>query len=136
MITSEVTKEQLQKWQKLFHEKSSVLKPNRISGTELDAYFQKKYIPQILNDNSFKEIISLNSKEQYNETQATNINAYIIGEVYVGIDLVTGFFQVESEDIQKCIPIYDDLFVTRGLNASDLQNYVLTGQYIELTEIG
>lgn len=63
-----------------------------------------------------------------------NVNTYVIDNIYVGIDLDTGFFQVESKDIQRCVPIYDDLFVTRGLSALDLQNYVITGQYIELTD--
>lgn len=134
MITSKVSKKQLQNWKKLFQEKKTMLKPNRISGIELDLYFQKKYEPQVLNDIAFKEVVSLNVKEQYGEVMEENVNAYVIDNIYVGIDLDTGFFQVESKDIQRCVPIYDDLFVTRGLSALDLQNYVLTGQYIELTD--
>lgn len=111
-----------------------MLKPNRISGIELDLYFQKKYEPQVLNDIAFKEVVSLNVKEQYGEIMEENVNTYVIDNIYVGIDLDTGFFQVESKDIQRCVPIYDDLFVTRGLSALDLQNYVITGQYIELTD--
>lgn len=55
-------------------------------------------------------------------------------EIYVGIELRTGFFHVESIHIDKCIPIYDDLFVRRGLDSDDLQNYVLAGQYLELLQ--
>ena len=33
------------------------------------------------------------------------------------------------------IPIYDDLFITRGLSKEDLQNYVIVGQFLELKEL-
>ncbi len=54
-------------------------------------------------------------------------------EIYIeGIDTATGFFQVECEDIDKAAPIWDDIFIKRGLSADDIENYVLTGQYISL----
>lgn len=138
MITAPVSKDKLDHWKQIWQEKISCLKPNRISGIQLNKYFQNKYSPSFCEDKSFQEIIKLNLIERYGEeaVQSSNIICYLVNaDVYVGIDLSTGFFQVESKDIKKCIPIYDDLFVKRGLDKEDLQNYVLVGQYVELLNI-
>lgn len=52
----------------------------------------------------------------------------------MGIDLTTGEFHVESENIEKVIQIYDDLFAYRGLDAADLKNYFLVAEYIKLKQ--
>ena len=52
--------------------------------------------------------------------------------VLLGIDLVSGEFFVESRNPEKAAALYDDLFVFRGLDESDLKNDVLVGQYLEL----
>lgn len=137
MITGPISKNKLDYWKQIWQEKISTLKPNRISGIQLNKYFQKKYSSTFYEDKSFQEIIKLNLIERYGEEVASssNIVCYLVNEdVYVGIDLSTGFFQVESKDIEKCIPIYDDLYVKRGLDKDDLQNFVLVGQYIELSD--
>ena len=50
----------------------------------------------------------------------------------MGIDLNTGFFQVECEDINKMKIIWDDLFIVRGLSEEDIENFVIAAQYILL----
>lgn len=61
------------------------------------------------------------------------ISTYILDDnLYVGIDLKSGFFQVECEDIKKMTLIWDDLFLTRGLGTDDVNNYFLVAQYITL----
>jgi hypothetical protein len=47
--------------------------------------------------------------------------------------LISGEFQIECEYVNSIIPIYDDLFVFRGLDNDDIQNYYLVAQYITLT---
>ncbi len=54
--------------------------------------------------------------------------------VYVGIDINSGFFSVESEPIDLSVPIYDDLFLKRGLDEEDLQNYFLVYEYVSLKD--
>ncbi len=51
--------------------------------------------------------------------------------VLVGIDLVTGFFHIEGKDINRVAEIYDDLFLFRGLDETDIKNYFLVAQYIQ-----
>lgn len=108
--------------------------PNRITGDALDVYFQSKYHPRTVTDAAFAEVVRLNASESCPDTSETRIHVYALEDVTVGIGLDTGFFQVECEDIEKCIPIYDDLFVTRGLDGEELKNYVLVGQYLDLLE--
>lgn len=137
MITAPVTNEQLDHWKQLWKENISSIKPNRITGTELNDYFQDKYSPRLFEDKDFKEVVKHNLIQRYGDKTVVSprITCYLIdADIYVGIDVNTGFFHVESENIEKCIPIYNDLFVKRGLDKDDIQNYVLVGQYIELLE--
>ena len=135
MITYEVDEKKLRFWKELYEKNFNYLKANRISGRELNIYFQKKYSAQNYNNTKFKEVVHLNSKEYFHEN-AGNINdiiAYTLnGDIFVGIDLKTGFFHIESDEIRKSVPIFDDLFVTRGLSEDELQNFVIAGQYLEL----
>lgn len=135
MITGRVTKEKIDYWKQLWKEKVSTLQPNRISGIQLNEYFQNKYSPTLYVDKDFLEAVKLNLIEWHGEKSAdlSNIICYLVDEeVYVGIELNTGFIHIESNNIEKCISIYDDLYVKRGLDNDDLQNFVLVGQYIEL----
>ena len=138
MITYKVDENKLRFWKELYEKKSKFLKPNRISGSNLNTYFQDKYPTQNYDNIKFKEVVNLNSKEHFHEN-AGNINdivAYTLnGDILVGINLKTGFFHIESEDVSKSIPIYDYLFITRGLSKEDLQNYVIVGQFLELKEL-
>lgn len=76
-------------------------------------------------------MVILNAKE--NNEQEPIVSAYeLVGNIYVGIDLNSGFFQVECEDVDKMKAIWDDLFFTRGLSEKDIDNYVIASQYILL----
>lgn len=133
MITSKVTKEQLEKWRELHNIWKDKLTVNRISGKELDEYFRKKYNPAENNIESFRTVVYLNSEAYNKKADMSEIHTYTLeNNVYVGIDTATGFFQVECEDIDKAALIWDDIFIKRGLSADDIENYVLTGQYISL----
>lgn len=50
-----------------------------------------------------------------------NIKSYKTGNALVGIDLSTGEFHIESENIEEVMPLHDDLFVYRGLDEEDLK---------------
>ena len=131
MITTEVTSEQIENWKKIYSENKNNLVVNRISGKELNDYFVEKYHPIKEAPSQFVDTVILNAKE--NGKQEPIISAYILaGNIYVGIDLNTGFFQVECEDIDKMKIIWDDLFIVRGLSEEDIENYVIAAQYILL----
>ncbi|MBP3325105.1 MAG: hypothetical protein J6L77_01625 [Coprococcus sp.] len=135
MITTKVTEKQLTEWQKIYEQKKSTLGTNRISAYQLDEYFRKKYTPISYDNNVFREVVYQNAKQKSPETAITDIAIYVVRDnVFVGIDLHSGYFHVESKDIKECIPVWDDMFVKRGLNEPDLTNYVTTAQYVILSE--
>lgn len=63
-----------------------------------------------------------------------DIRCYRTGNALVGIDLVSGAFHVETVDMAEAIPVYNDLFVFRGLSEDDLKNFVLVAEYVRLTQ--
>ena len=131
MITTEVNSEQIENWKKIYSENKNNLVVNRISDKELNDYFVEKYHPNKEAPSQFVDTVILNAKE--NGKQEPIISAYILaGNIYVGIDLNTGFFQVECEDIDKMKIIWDDLFIVRGLSEEDIENFVIAAQYILL----
>ena len=138
MLTSKVDEKKLKLWKELYKMYSDSLKPNRISGRDLNIYFQKNYSAENYDNVVFKKVVHLNSKEYFHENagDVNDIVAYTLnGDIFVGIDLKTGFFHVESDDVNKSIPIFDDLFITRGLSEDELQNFVIVGQYLELKSL-
>lgn len=138
MLTSKVDEKKLKLWKELYKKYFDSLKPNRISGRDLNIYFQKNYSAKNYDNVVFKKVVHLNSKEYFHENagDVNDIVAYTLnGDIFVGIDLKTGFFHIESDDVSKSIPIFDDLFITRGLSKDELQNFVIVGQYLELKSL-
>ena len=139
MLTEEPTPESVKDWKKIFDTYHSSMLPNRKTGSEVDSYFRSKYPCQVYDNTEFKKVVEFNiveneqSRNKLQKEAQPNIKSYSVDDVLVGIDLVSGEFHVESEDINKSIPIYDDLFVYRGLDEEDLKNYFLVAEYIKLT---
>ena len=52
-----------------------------------------------------------------------------ITKIFVGIDMVSGFFMVEGSTM-----LWDELYAFRGLDEKDLQNYVCVAEYINSLE--
>lgn len=140
MITEMVTNEMIKEWKQIFKIHSASMKSNRKSGEEVDAYFKSNYSYELFDSPEFTKVVELNitqnehSRQKLSDGKIPHVNTYRAGDVLVGIDLTTGEFHVESKDIEKAIPIYDDLFVFRGLDQSDLKNFVLVGEYINLSK--
>lgn len=141
MLTTEPTPAMVAEWKNVFEMYHSVLKPNRKSGDEVDRYFREKYPHQPFDNAEFREIASLNITENDHfrnklpKDTLPKIQSYRTGDVLVAIDLCTGEFHVESENIEDVIPIHDDLFVYRGLDAEDLENFFLVAEYVKLSKM-
>lgn len=86
-------------------------------------------------NSDFIEIVEANILENgfLPEGACPDIRSYRMGDILVGIDLSSGEFHIEAEDIDRVIPVYDDLFVYRGLGKNDLNNFVLVAEYVRLT---
>ncbi len=141
MLTTKPTVEMIEKWKKTFEENRNNLFPNRKNGKEVDEHFKSIYDYEELDSPKHKKIIEYNimhsnhNKAKLSDGMMPEIAIYKIRntDILVGIDRVTGFFQVESKDTEKMAEVYDDLFAFRGLDLMDIDNYFLVAQYIECT---
>lgn len=139
MQTTGVTKEMIQDWRRIYDIFHSSMKLNRKTGIELNTYFKSKYTYHVYNDETFKRVVELSIMEhEYSRDKLSGrspaVNTYRIGDILVGIDVTSGEFHVECEDMKKAEPIYDDLFLYRGLDAEDLKNYFLVAEYVKLKQ--
>ncbi len=138
MLTTEPTPELIAQWKRIAEEFRGKLAPNRKSGAEVVRYFRKRYAFPETRDSEFAEIAAGNlldnpaNAEKLPAGAKPDIRTYQKDGILVGIDRVTGFFHIECEDIERVIPIYDDLFVYRGLDSADLENFFLTAEYVRL----
>lgn len=139
MLTTEPTEEMVQEWKRIHGEYREKLKPNRKNGEQVKEYFTGRYSPEQYDSAEFSSVVEYNimmnepNREKLPDGVLPRIVTYTVcnRSVLVGIDLVTGFIHVESEDIQKAEEIYDDLFLFRGLDEKDLDNFFLTAQYVQ-----
>ena len=140
MLTTEPSAEMIVHWKQIFEKYHSSLIPNRKTGWELDRYFRQKYTYQLCDHAAFREAALLNIIENDHfrnklpENTLPDIQSYQTGHVLVAIDLCTGEFHMESENIEEVIPIHDDLFVYRGLDEDDLKNFFLVAEYVTLSQ--
>ena len=140
MILSELTPEKIAEMKRVYEAYRPLLHPNRKSGAEVDAYFRSSYPYQQLNDYAFQSAAAANIMEnehfyaKLQDSTQPDIRCYRTSNVFVGIDLVSGAFHVEAVDMAAAIPVYNDLFVFRGLDEADLTNFVLTSEYVRLTQ--
>lgn len=130
----------IEEWKKIFQEHHLLLTPNRKTGLELDQYFQDKYPYEIFDSARFKKIVKMNITENEHSLhklpnrEKMDIRTYRIKDVLIGIEISSGEFHIECEDIEKTAFIYDDLFLYRGLDVDDLNNYFLVAEYVKLQE--
>lgn len=138
MLTTKPTRAMLREWRRQFEMHRTNMRPNRKDGAEIDAYFRSKYAPEILEWPAFKEAAEQNIlNNEYSRLKLrgkpTEVQTYRVGDVYVAIDRTSGEFHLECQSIDRVIPIYDDLFAFRGLDAEDIQNCFLVAEYVKLT---
>ena len=139
MILSDLTHEKIAEMKRLYEAYRTVLCPNRKTGAEVDEYLRNKYPCLPYADRAFRNIVAADIMEnehfraKLQDDTHTDIRSYRIGDILIGIDLISGEFHIEAEDMANAAHIYDDLFVFRGLDEDDLKNFVLVGEYVRLT---
>lgn len=139
MLTSKPTSEMIQEWKNIYETYRSSLSPNRKSGEAVKEYFCTKYKPEAFYSSDFIDVVKDNimmneaNREKLPQGKLPQIVTYTLSDntILVGIDLVTGFYHIEGEDMEQVACIYDDLFAFRGLDEMDLQNYFLVAQYVQ-----
>ena len=140
MLTTEPTQEMIKEWKGIFDSRHTAMSPDRKSGAEVDAFFRDHYSYQLLDSAEFRDMVAAEImendflREKLPEGALPDIRCYTADDVMVGIDINSGEFHVESEDIDKVVLVHDDLFVYRGLDEKDLSNFFLVAEYVKLTE--
>lgn len=104
----------------------------------MDRYFRESYAYQRLEKAEPLKAALLDftqydgDKKKCAKDAYENIRCYRVEDVLVAIDVCTGSFHIECEFIEKAVPIYDDLFVYRGLDEEEIKNFFLAAEYITL----
>lgn len=151
MITSRPTGAQLILWKKIWLKHKNKIEPNRRTGKQLVEYIHALYELEEINDPEILDVISGNvtdsphyarklPKGEKPEPKAfyvlrsgngtrlyENRSDVFAGEgrILVGIDLTSGCFHVEGSEW-----LWDELCAYQGVDADDLENYVVTAQYV------
>lgn len=140
MLTAAPTPEMISEWKRIFELCRATLPPNRKTGAEVDGYFRTKYPYERYDSPELRQIATLNiadndhSRAKLPKGALPDIRTYKTGNTLVAIDLQTGEFHIESEDLDEVIAIHDDLFVYRGLDKADLNNFFLVAEYVKLSQ--
>lgn len=115
MLTTKATPEMIAEWAQIFETHRATMHPNRKTGAEVDAYFRKNYACQLFEDREFRRVVESNIMENEHSRNKLpkgifpDIMSYRTADVYVGIDLSSGEFHIESDDTSKVISIYEDI---------------------------
>lgn len=154
MLTHEPSAEEIAGWKQVFAAYRPRLKPNRKSGEEVLAHLRSHYSLRVLQDLRADQVVIQNILQ--NESLAHELppdtapkpvcsvvesvdagevlyreqDACFQGtEIFVGIDLTTGYFVVEGSS-----RLWDELYAFRGLNERDLSNCYSVAEYIACLE--
>lgn len=156
MITTEPTREMFEEWKAVWKQYKDLLRPNRKSGAELLTYLQSNYPLTEIFDKKALDVISENvalndhlaeklpvgqspvPRAFFLENTGNGRRFYLaenrdcpdlwgsdITRIFVGVDLSSGFYTVEGSTL-----LWDELCAFQGVDERDLQNYVITAQYI------
>lgn len=154
MITSLLTEEEFAERKVLFEKYRSKLVPNRKSGAELLRYLKDNYELTEINDKNAFDTVYLSVTENaylaerltegekpvpmtfYLENSGVGARFYAlenrdkdlwgdIDRIFVGIDLVTGYYTVEGSTM-----LWDELCAFRGIDEKDMENYIIVSDYI------
>jgi hypothetical protein len=150
MLMQEATPEMVETWKSIFAEYKTRLCPNRKKAQGIIEYLEDKYRLEELTGGEWKQLVI--DTVLLNEFYSKKLSAgkTVIPKVYrvlnegnaqplyrqqdevfkgkdiiLGIDLETGFFDVEGSSL-----LWDELFAFRGLDEDDLNNYYLVAEYI------
>ncbi len=151
MIFGPASKEKLSEWREIHKQYRDKLTPNRKSGSDVLEYLKSKYLFDELSDDSALRVISETVlkneffRQKLSENMTPNPKTFILRNegngrliyenqediwegcpVFVGIDLSTGYVQVEG----SC-RLYDEIYAFQGIDEYDLENCVRVADYIE-----
>lgn len=155
MVTREAPGAQLRTWKDAWLAYKDRITPNRKTGAQIVRYLQDKYVLEETFEHEACAVVEENVvRNEYNaeklppgekprpraffvkntgagaalyQLAAQEDAGWDTDGIFVGVDTATGYFYVEGSQ-----ELWDELFVYRGLDALDLRNFALTGQFVDL----
>lgn len=150
MLLQEPSPDLIRSWKELFDTYRPRLKPNQKPINEVVAYLEMHYPVTGITDRQAEEVVIDNvilneyhakkipAGEKPNPrvftVQNTGTGKYLYESqdeqfrgipIIAGFDLTSGYFMVEGSS-----RLWDELFVFRGLDEKDIENYYLVAEYI------
>lgn len=150
MLMQKPTPEMIEMWKEVWNDFKDKLSPNRKTGKEIVAYLKDKYSLEEQHDDNVKQVVINNVlynkpySDRLPEGAEPSVVTFIVvnedngkflyenqdevfkgNNIFVGVELETGFFCVEGSS-----HLWDELYVFRGLDKTDIQNYYCVGEYI------
>lgn len=130
-----VTVQQIEEWKKIFEKYKTLLVPNRKTGQEIVDYIIAKYNVDKFEDDEANKVVYYNVMENEllksklkGDEKPIPVTFYLKSEnkeVFLGVDLVSGFYCVEDDE-----DLWDEICAFQGLDEDDLSNYYRVAEYI------
>lgn len=150
MLLQEPTPEMIRTWKEIHESYRNKLKPDNKPIEEVISYLKEKYPVKELTDKKYQQIVIDNVIQneyykrkvpagkipipkvfQVENTQSGNYLYENQDEQFTGIPIIVGFevesgyFMVEGSSL-----LWDELFIFKGLDEDDLQNFYLVAEYV------
>lgn len=150
MLMQEPTPEMVRSWKETYKTFRPGLKPNRKPIQDVIAYLKENYPVRERTEQNILQVVTENvTRNEYSahkippgkpplaqvfqiENTGTGKNLYENQDeifkgctIIVGFELESGYFMVEGSS-----QLWDELFIYRGLDEDDLNNYYLVAEYV------
>lgn len=154
MLMQEPTPEMVQSWKETYNTFRPGLKPNRKPIQDVIAYLKENYPVIERNEESLLQVVidnvilneysaqkistGKNPLPQVFQIENTTAGKRLYEnqddvfkgcDIIVGFELESGYFMVEGSS-----QLWDELFVYRGLDEEDLNNYYLVAEYVSCVQ--
>lgn len=121
----------MEQWKAIYETERPHLKPNAITGEALTRYIEDRFAVQPNEDESLQNAVrgmlaqSALVRQKVGDGEVRPVAYRIDDGTVIGVDLLTGIFIVQDN-----MAVRDELTYVRGLDESDLENVLLTVDWL------
>ena len=121
----------MEQWKAIYETERPHLKPNAITGEALTRYIEDRFAVQPSEDESLQNAVrgmlaqSALVRQKVGDGEVRPVAYRIDDGTVIGVDLLTGIFIVQDN-----MAVRDELTYVRGLDESDLENVLLTVDWL------
>ena len=121
----------MEQWKSIYEMERPNLTPNAITGEALTRYIEERFAVQPSEDESLQNAVrgmlaqSALVRQKVGDGEVRPVAYRIDDGTVIGVDLLTGIFIVQDN-----MAVRDELTYVRGLDESDLENVLLTVDWL------